>query len=88
MGWNNTNPIQPSPDESCDASKNYEDAFFTPPSDLVEPGSFGRLIWPLRAAAVTGLSHRPVNPTPRWSRDNSRTVLALGRAHRCVVLRI
>jgi len=53
MSWNNTDPIQPSPNESCDASKNYEDAFFTPPSDLVEPGSFGRLIWPLRAAAVT-----------------------------------
>jgi pimeloyl-ACP methyl ester carboxylesterase len=53
MSWNYTNPVQPSPDESCDASKNYEDGFFTPPVDLVEPGNLGRLIWPLRAAAAT-----------------------------------
>jgi len=52
MSWNFTDPIQPSPDESCDASKNYQDGFFPPPDFLVESGGEpGRLIWPLRAAA-------------------------------------
>jgi hypothetical protein len=53
MSWTYTNPIQPSPDESCDASKNYKDGFFTPAGSLVETSNFGRLIWPLRAAATT-----------------------------------
>ena len=51
MSWNYTNPIQPSPDENCDASKNYQDGFFHPPDFLVVSGGEGRLIWPLRAAA-------------------------------------
>ena len=59
MSWNYTDPIQPSPDESCDASKNYEDGYWPwykwswNAGYCVEPGTFGRLIWPLRAAAAT-----------------------------------
>jgi pimeloyl-ACP methyl ester carboxylesterase len=53
MTWTFTNPIQPLPDEPCDATKNYEDGFVSPPTYLVEPNNFGRLIWPLRAAAAT-----------------------------------
>ena len=53
MSWTFTDPIQPSPNESCDASKNYQDGFFAPPDPLVVAPSEGRLIWPLRAAART-----------------------------------
>src|SRR6516162_7257737 len=58
MSWNYTDPIQPSPDESCDASKNYEDGYWPwykwswNAGYCVEPGTFGRLLWPLRAAAA------------------------------------
>jgi pimeloyl-ACP methyl ester carboxylesterase len=53
MTWNYTNPIQPSPDENCDASNDYHDGFHDPTAFLVVPETDPRLIWPLRAAAQT-----------------------------------